>query len=145
MTEVTDGTARYGNAHRRSVLRSSCYSLDSVPVISLTLQETDPTQTCPRRVKGQAACHALSCDQCHLVSVNLVCLSNDSAVGAIAHGFAKKTKQHDRHGNLSRGHGIVESRDVDWFEMDLTPTGMLLKSFGTFRNRSKKFLFKFLI
>ena len=123
LTKTSDGTSRYGNAHRRSVLRTACYSLDSVIVTSLTLQETDPTQTCPRRKKGQATCTALNCDQCHLVSLNLVCLSNDAAVGAIAHGFAKKTKQHDRHFNLSRGHGIVEPHDVDWAEMELTPTG----------------------
>ena len=59
------------------------------------------------------------------MSLNLVCLSNDASVGAIAHGFAKKTKQHDRHFNLSRVHGIVEPEDVDWAEMELTPTGRL--------------------
>ena len=135
-----DGTARYGNAHRRAVLRTACYSLDSVPVISLTLQETDPTQTCPRRKKGQASCSSLGCDQCHLVSLNLVCLSNDAAVGAIAHGFAKKTKQHDRHFNLSRCHGIVEHHDVDWDEMELTPTGKFDNYFKTFSKSLEKVL-----
>ena len=54
-------------------------------------------------------------------------------MGAIAHGFAKKTKQHDRHYNLSQGHGIVEHDDVDWTEMELTPTG----KFEIFRTFSK--------
>ena len=98
----------------------------------MALQETDPTQTCPRRKKGQAACRSLGCDQCHLVSLNLVCLSNDASVGAIAHGLAKKTKQHDRHYNLSRGHGIVEHSDVDWDEMERTPTGKLIFKFDFF-------------
>ena len=110
-------------AHRRAVIRTGCYTLDSAVVMSSTLQETDPTQTCPRRKKGQSSCRSLSCDQCHLVSLNLASVSNDSSVGAIAHTFAKKTKQHDRHHNMSVNHGIVDYEDVDWAEMELTPTG----------------------
>ena len=111
------------------MLRNACYAGDSVPIVSIILDETDPTKTCPRRPKGQASCGSLSCEQCHLYSLNLAGCSNDAAVGAIAHAFAKKTKQHDRHYNLSRCHGIVEPTDVDWVEMDLTPTGEFFLEF----------------
>ena len=99
--------------------------MDALPLTSLVLDESDSTKGCPRRKKGQAACDELSCDQCHLVSINLACSSNENALGAIAHAFIKKTKQHDRHHNLSVNHGIVDPDDVDWAEMELTPTGNL--------------------
>ena len=129
LNHFKDDSARYGNGHRRGVLRNACYAGDSVPIVSIVLDETDPTKTCPRRPKGQASCGSLSCEQCHLYSLNLAGCSNDAAVGAIAHAFAKKTKQHDRHYNLSRCHGIVEPTDVDWVEMDLTPTGEFFLEF----------------
>ena len=130
MTLVKDDVTRYGQSHRRSVIRTACFEMDSMPVMSLVIDEADATKGCPRREKGQASCRELGCDQCHLVSLNLACCSNDSSVGAIVHCFVKKTKQHDRHYNLSQNHGIVEPEDVDWEEMARTPTGKLRPIFG---------------
>ena len=124
VNHFTDDMTRYGQAHRRAVIRMSCFTLEAQPVLSLVIDEADATKGCPRREKGQASCRELSCDQCHLVSLNLGCVSNEGAVGSIAHAFSKKTKQHDRHHNLSVNHGIVEPDDVDWEEMERTPSGM---------------------
>ena len=141
---MKDDSSRYGNGHRRAVVRGACFELASVVVTSLTIDETDPTKGCPRREKGQASCDELTCDQCHLVSLNLASCSNDSAAGAIAHAFVKKIKQHDRHFNLSKNHGIVEPEDVDWAEMELTPTGLFLDKISVFlKNRYKIYKINF--
>ena len=123
MLTDTDGHARYGNAYRRAAIRTSCQSLDGVVVVSLTITEHDPTNCCTRRVKGQAACTELQCDQCHSDGLNLVSVSSDAALGAIAHALTKKLKQFDRQHNLARNHGIVEPSDIEWDEHDLFPTG----------------------
>ena len=124
----TDGTCRYGNAFRRAVVRTSCYEMDSMPAFSLVLLENDPLCTCPRRKKGQASCSNLTCSQCDssVESLNLVSASNDSAVGAITHAFAKKAKMIDRHFILATNHGIVGPDDIDWEEMNSSRSGEFL-------------------
>ena len=118
-----DGTTRYGNAHRRAVVRCTCFSVDGLAFAMLVLKETDPTATCPRRHKGQSSCPELTCFQCDNGFVNLVSTSGSVTVGAIAHKFLQHLKLHDRQVVLSRLHGIVEPEDVDWEEMGSTPTG----------------------
>ena len=94
-----------------------------MPVVSTVVTEHEPTNVCSRRVKGQASCPEPDCDQCHLDALNLASVSNDAALGAIAHALTKKCPQFDRVYNLSENHGLVTPSDVNWEHMDRYPTG----------------------
>ena len=114
-----------------------------MPAFSLVLLENDPLATCPRRKKGQSSCSSLTCTQCEtpVHFLNLVSASNDAAVGAITHAFAKKTKMIDRHYILATNHGIVGPEDVDWDEMNSSRSGKRLNFSRLKSLKSRKIYF----
>ena len=117
-----DHLYRYGAAARRGAIRSVNWSNDSLPIFVLTIREHDPAFTCTRRAKGQITCPELSCEQCPTDSVNLTSLANHVVCGTVGAITTHNVHLFDRHQLLSQCHGLVLPSDVNWTEMEHTPT-----------------------
>ena len=109
-----DRHSRYGEGFRRAVVRGVCHTQDGLPLFLLVLREQDPSLTCCRRVQGQITCPELSCVMCHLEHLNLTSVPVHYGLGGAMTLVALNLPMHDRHRILSREHGVIRPRDVDW-------------------------------
>lgn len=123
----SDHLYRYGAAARRGAVRSLCWANDALPTVMITAREHDPNYVCKRRPKGQITCPELSCDQCETHFLNLTSFTNHIVVGAVGALITYNVHLFDRHAMLSRHHGLILPSDIDWREMEHTPTGMLTR------------------
>ena len=112
-----DSTTRYGEAYARAVIRTVGHSHDALLLYLLVVREQDPTLTCCRRVKGQFTCAELTCDMCHVESINLAHSTKHQSLGGVGVLFALKCKLVDRHQILGHEHGRIRPSQVDWRSM----------------------------
>ena len=127
LLDFSDHLYRYGAAARRGAVRSLCWANDALPTVMITAREHDPNYVCKRRTKGQITCPELSCDQCETHFLNLTSFTNHIVVGAVGALITYNVHLFDRHAMLSRHHGLILPSDIDWREMEHTPTGMLTR------------------
>ena len=113
-TYLLDRHSRYGEGFRRAVVRGVCHSQEGLALFLLVLREQDPSLTCCRRIQGQITCPELSCVMCHLEHLNLTSVPVHYGLGGAVSLLALNLPMHDRHRILSREHGVVRPRDVDW-------------------------------
>ena len=132
-------STRYGEAYARAVIRTVGFSQDALLLFMLVVRQQDPTLTCCRRELGQFSCNELSCDMCHVDSVNLAHATKHQGLGGVALLLALKCKLQDRHGILGREHGCVHPAHVDWVAMAETPFGKSLSLIWWLLDRQKRF------